>query len=168
MKELLLLRHAKSSWEDERLSDLERPLNRRGKEDAPRMGRLLRQRELVPDLIISSPAVRAITTAKAVALAAGYGYENEIRLVESLYHAGPDSYLELLRDVPDRYGRVMAVGHNPGMEELVELLAGQWERIPTGTIAYFQLELDHWVEINDLDAVAANLVEVWRPKEMKV
>jgi phosphohistidine phosphatase len=162
MKELLLVRHAKSSWDNERLSDFERPLNQRGKQDAPRMGRLLRQRELIPDLIISSPAVRALATAEAVGLAAGY--EDEIRLVESLYHAGPDSYFEVLREVSDLYHRVMAVGHNPGMEELVEQLAGRWERMPTGTIAYFQLELDRWADIDE--SAVAKLVDVWRPKEM--
>jgi phosphohistidine phosphatase len=126
------------------------------------MGRLLREKELVPGLILSSPAVRALTTAEAVALAAGY--EDDIRTVESLYHGEPESYLAVLQEVPELYSRVMAVGHNPGMEELVEMLAGRGERMPTGAIAYFQLAIDRWTELQE--ATPANLIALWRPREV--
>ena len=90
MKTLLILRHAKSDWETPDVADHDRPLNGRGKRDAPRMGRLLRDENLVPDLIISSTAKRARKTAKLVAEASGY--EGEIRLAETLYLAGPEAY----------------------------------------------------------------------------
>lgn len=161
MKELLLLRHAKSSWDNAHLSDFERPLNRRGLADAPKMGRLLRRKDLLPDLIISSAAVRAATTAELAAEA--MGYEGEIRLEEGLYLAEPARYLALLRRLADGYGRVLAVGHNPGMEEMVELLSGRWERMPTGAIAHFQLPIQSWAKLSD--EMGGTLLNVWVPKE---
>jgi phosphohistidine phosphatase len=92
MKTLLVLRHAKSSWKNANLADFDRPLNKRGKRDAPRMGELLRREGIVPDLIISSSAERALTTAEAVALACGY--DLEIQTTRQLYHAWPDDYIE--------------------------------------------------------------------------
>lgn len=163
MKELLLLRHAKSSWEDDRLSDYQRPLNQRGLSDAPRMGRLLRRQELVPDLIIASAAVRAATTAELVAEA--MGYEGQIRVEEDLYLAEPERYLALLGKLADTYGRVMAVGHNPGMEEMIELLSGHWERMPTAAIAHMQLPILSWAKLTT--DVRGALMNVWWPKEVK-
>jgi phosphohistidine phosphatase len=94
MKTLLILRHAKSDWGNSRLADYDRPLNERGKGDAPRMGQLLRDEDIVPDLIITSSAERAQTTAELAAIASGY--ENEITYTRRLYHAAPDAYIELL------------------------------------------------------------------------
>jgi phosphohistidine phosphatase len=163
VKELLLLRHAKSSWDNAHLSDFQRPLNERGRSDAPRIGRLLRQSDLVPGLIISSAAVRAATTAELVAEAAGY--EGEIWTREGLYHAEPETYLALLKKEADPYDRVMLVGHNPTMEELVEMLAGSWERMPTGAVAHFQLPIKTWAKFTT--STAATLLNVWRPRELK-
>jgi phosphohistidine phosphatase len=162
MKELLLLRHAKSSWSNPGLADHDRPLNRRGKSDAPRMGDLLRREQLIPDLIICSTATRARKTASAVAEAAGY--EGELRFTRDLYHAGDDTYLTVAAVEGDPANRVMLVGHNPGMEMLVEALSGAYERMPTAAIAYFTLDIETW---SDLDEdVGATLQAVWRPKEI--
>jgi phosphohistidine phosphatase len=163
MKELLLMRHAKSSWDNAHLSDYQRPLNGRGTQDAPRMGRLLRQMDLLPDLIISSSAVRAATTAELMAEAVGY--EGDIRTTDNLYLAEPETYLALWGKIDGRHKRVMTVGHNPGMEELVEMLSGRWERMPTGAIAHFQLSIENWNEIHP--SVAAKLLNIWWPKEIK-
>ena len=95
MKTLLVLRHAKSSWKNATLADYERPLNKRGKRDAPRMGELIKQEGIVPDLIISSSAERALATAEAVARASGY--ESEIQTTRQLYHGWPDNYIEAIR-----------------------------------------------------------------------
>lgn len=162
MKTLLILRHAKSSWDNARLIDHDRPLNNRGKADAPRMGRLLRDEGLTPDLIISSSAKRALATAEAAALAADY--EDELKVTRDFYHASPEDYLAVLRQLDDAYERVLIVGHNPGMEELVELLTGSWERLPTAALAQVQLPIAHWRELTE--ETEGNLIDLWRPKEL--
>ena len=162
MKTLIILRHAKSSWDNSRLADHDRPLNSRGKEDAPKMGRQLDQEELVPDLIISSSAERALATAESAALAAGY--EAEIQVTRQLYHADPDAYLEVLRQVPDKLERVMVVGHNPGMEELVEQLTGRYHRMPTAALAQIQLPIARWASLDD--ETNGRLINLWYPREL--
>ncbi|MFQ5400457.1 MAG: histidine phosphatase family protein [Anaerolineae bacterium] len=163
MKTVLVLRHAKSSWAFADLGDHERPLNERGRRDAPRMGRLLRREGIVPELILSSTAERALATAEAVALDSGY--EAEIEVLRRLYHAGPETYLDILRNMGDSVGRVMMVGHNPGMEELVTSLTGTWVRMPTAALAQIELPVAHWRELTD--SVTGTLVNLWRPKEVK-
>lgn len=162
MKELLILRHAKSSWSDPVAADHDRSLNKRGKDDAPRMGDLLRYEELVPDLIISSTAKRARHSAELVAEAAGY--EGDILLTRDLYHADPSSYLEIARELGANHQRLMLVGHNPGIEYLVEELSGYYERMTTAAIAYFQLSLDAWAFLDEV--TPAKLKAVWRPREV--
>lgn len=162
MKTLLLLRHAKSSWADENMADFDRPLNERGEKDAPRMGKLLRQKELVPDLIITSAAKRAAATAERVAQTAGY--EGEIRRDEHLYLAEPGEYVAVARQVGDAVNCLLLVGHNPGIEELVEWLSGQAERMPTAALACFQLPIDHWRDLKPEQGY--ELAHIWRPKEL--
>ncbi len=162
MKTLLILRHAKSSWDNALLTDYERPLNKRGKQDAPRMGKLLREQDLVPDLIITSSAERALATAEAVALASGY--EQEIRATRSFYHADPEAYLDVLRQLDDSLERVMVVGHNPGMEELLEELTGLWEQMSTAALAQISLPINQWSELDE--ETTGELVNLWRPKEL--
>ncbi len=162
MKELLILRHAKSSWSNSRLADHDRPLNKRGRQDAPRMGRLLRDEGLTPDLIITSTAERALSTAELVAL--NSNYEDSLQLTRSFYHAGPESYLAQLRQVDDAYQRVMVVGHNPGMEELVEELTGHYERMPTAALAHIRLPVTRWADCHE--AITGTLLNIWRPKEL--
>ncbi|MCI0394718.1 MAG: histidine phosphatase family protein [Chloroflexi bacterium] len=164
MKTLLILRHAKSSWDNARLADHDRPLNKRGKEDAPRMGRLIRKEELIPDLIITSTAERALATAEAAAEASGY--EGEIRRTRELYLAGPETYLAVLRKLPAGAQRVMVVGHNPGMEELVELLIGRPERMPTAALAQVELPVGQWGELDE--ETKGRLLNLWWPKELSV
>lgn len=162
MKTLLLLRHAKSSWGDESLSDHDRPLNKRGKADAPRMGRMLAEKDIVPDLIVSSTAKRAASTAEVVAKASGYA--GEVLYSRDLYLADPETYLEVLAEVDDRYQTVMLVGHNPGLEELVSELSGHEERMPTAALAIFRLHDLSW---RDFDAsTPVESYEIERPKEL--
>ncbi len=162
MKTLLILRHAKSSWHNAHLADHDRPLNERGKADAPRMGKLLKREDLVPDLIISSSAERALATAEAVALASGY--EAEIQVTRQLYHAYPEAYREVLQARGGQNQRVMVVGHNPGIEELVEELTGYAERMPTAALAQVQFDISNWEELTE--EWAGKLVNVWWPKEL--
>ncbi|MDT8306900.1 MAG: histidine phosphatase family protein, partial [Anaerolineae bacterium] len=128
MKTLLILRHAKSSWAGN-LADHERPLNNRGKRDAPRIGDLLRSEELVPDLILTSTAVRARTTASLVAEASGY--DGPLQQLRSFYHGSTGDFVRALRALPDALNRVAVVAHNPGLEELLEELTGEDETLPT-------------------------------------
>jgi phosphohistidine phosphatase len=162
MKTLLILRHAKSSWKDEGLPDHDRPLNKRGKADAPRMGRLLREKDLTPDLILSSTARRARQTTKRAV--AGGELSCPVELDERLYHAGPGDLLQALRAVPDECERVMLVGHNPGLEVLLETLTADAYHLPTATLAQVELEIDSWsgVQANG----RARLANLWRPREI--
>jgi phosphohistidine phosphatase len=162
LKELLVLRHAKSSWKDLSLRDFDRPLNKRGKMDAPRMGKLLADQDLVPDLIITSAAVRARLTAEAVAETSGY--DAEILETSELYMAMPEDYIAVLNHVQDSNTLVMVVGHNPGIEDLIEDLTGEWYRMPTAALAHIQLDIDNW---HSLDAESeGELVNNWYPKEL--
>lgn len=162
MKSLLLLRHAKSSWKDHGLGDHDRPLKKRGKRDAPRMGQLLAAQGLVPDLIVTSSAERARATAAAAAEAAGH--RGEVRVEPRLYLAEPDLILALLRAVPNQVSRLLIVGHNPGLESLCTRLTGEAVRLPTGALAHLELPRDRW---EDLAArPEARLSAVWRPKEL--
>ncbi len=162
MRTLLLLRHAKSSWKDVTLSDHDRPLNGRGKRDAPKMGRLLRTEQLVPDLVICSTAKRARATTKLVVETSGYG--EEVIFTPDLYHATSFTYLEVLRQVPDQYRRVLVVGHNPNLEYLLEELTGDWEHLPTAALVQVTLPIEHWRE---LDAgITGTLVNLWVPRAL--
>lgn len=162
MKTLLLLRHAKSSWDDERLDDHDRPLNDRGRRAAPRMGNLLREERIVPDLIISSTAKRARSTARLVAEAASF--EREVALEPSLYLASPEGYVRAAQPVDDSVERLMMVGHNPGIETLLGLLTGQGEAMPTAALAVLTVPIDRWSELT-LD-VRCELLHLWRPKDL--
>lgn len=162
VKTILVMRHAKSSWDDESMPDQDRPLNKRGKHDAPRMGDLLKTEGLLPDLIISSSAKRAQSTVELVAEAADY--TGEIRWDDSLYATGPEAYVAVMRTLPDDVGKVMVVGHNPGLEELVAMLTDEWARLPTSAIAEIKLNLSHWAELGY--EPIGKLGHVWRPKEL--
>jgi len=156
------MRHAKSSWKHTELDDHDRPLAKRGKRDAPRMGQLMRQEELLPDLILSSTAVRARATAEIVAEESGY--EGEVVCHQDLYAFDPEPYLEVLADLPDDFQRVMVVGHNPAMEELTTLLTGEAVPLPTAALALLTLPIDHWRELEE-DPVG-RLVNFWRPERI--
>jgi phosphohistidine phosphatase len=162
MKTLLVLRHAKSSWNDPALDDHERPLNRRGRRDAPRMGELVREYRLMPDVLISSDAVRARMTAEA--MAETLHYAGEILLDQHLYMASPDDILSLLRRVRQNAETVMIVGHNPGLEELVEQLTGERQDLPTASLSQIVLSIDRWRDLTS--STRGTLMGHWRPKEL--
>jgi phosphohistidine phosphatase len=164
MKTLLLLRHAKSSWDDPTLADHDRPLSGRGRRDAPRMGELLRDEDLVPEVILSSTAKRARKTAEAVAEASHF--DGEIRLVGDLYGADVDTLIELLRTVADESDRVLMIGHNPELTELVEALTRRIELLPTGALAAITLPIQRWAEL--AADTAGTLAAVWRPRELQL
>jgi phosphohistidine phosphatase len=167
MKTLLILRHAKSSWKDDTLPDHDRPLNKRGKADAPRMGKLLRDEDLVPDLILSSDALRARATAELAAEESHY--EGEITFLRDLYAAEPEAYLDALAQMGGEAARVMLVGHNPGLEELLQELTGEYQPLPTAALAQVSLPLSHWSELGpdpEAAGMQGKLVNLWNPKDL--
>jgi phosphohistidine phosphatase len=163
MKTLLLLRHAKSSWKESDLDDHDRPLNKRGKSDAPKMGRLLRAADLLPDLIIASSAKRCRKTAECVIEASGY--RGETRISGELYEADGPKLREFLRGLDDAVQRLLLIAHNPGMEELLETLVGTYTPLTTAALAHVQLPLDLWRELTD--PTHGKLVQLWQPRELE-
>ena len=162
MKKLLVLRHAKSSWKDAGISDHARPLNKRGKKAAPRMGQVLFAEDLVPDVILSSTAKRARLTADLVAEACGYA--GEVTYLEDFYHAWPSDILNTLRNLSEDINKAMIVGHNPGMEMLLEMLTGASERFPTAALALIHLPIDYWSHIGD--ETEGELLQLWLPRAL--
>ncbi|MHB0955743.1 MAG: SixA phosphatase family protein [Pirellulaceae bacterium] len=163
MKTLLLLRHAKSSWKDEQIEDHDRPLNKRGKRDAPRIGERLQQAGLAPERIISSTARRARKTASRVAKHCVY--QGIIELDGTLYLASPDAYLTVIRRIDDPVACAMVVGHNPGLEQLLALLTGHATHLPTAALAHIQLEVAAWRDVNS--QTRGTLVELWQPSDLE-
>ena len=159
MKTLLILRHAKSSWNDPGVSDHDRPLNSRGKEEAPQVGLELRRRSTVPDLVLSSTAKRARKTAKKV-LAAGE-FACELTLLPELYLASPGTWLTVLQSQANHVRTLLVVGHNPGLEELVTALTGQHVAMCTAALAEIQLPIEQWTEL--AAPAEYSLASVWRP-----
>jgi phosphohistidine phosphatase len=148
MKTLVLVRHAKSSWKDTSLADRDRPLNRRGKRDAPRMGDQLADLVGAPDLIVTSPAARAIATARIIAGVVGYPVDG-IREDERIYEASPAEILEVMRELDDDRDRVFLFGHNPGLTDLVnELSEPAIDSVPTCGAVELRLAADRWADIS--------------------
>lgn len=148
MKELLLIRHAKSDWDHPGFSDHDRVLNERGRRDAPRMAIALRERGVSPGLVVTSTAVRAATTAEVVA--AGLGYpEDRISRRPELYLASPQTILRVIQGLEEDEETALVFGHNPGMHEAAALLGdeGGLESFPTLAVARFELPVECWGEV---------------------
>lgn len=159
MKTLLILRHTKSDWTEPYNTDFDRPLAKRGLEDAPRMGEVLALFECVPDRILSSPALRAKQTAELVAEACGY--RKSIQWEDAFYGGSSQDLVAALQRLPDAIERPMLIGHNPTVEETVALLLGQVGerggqdfsiRIPTGGLVCLDLDILDWAGLEPGDA----------------
>ena len=159
MKTLLLMRHAKSSWKNVDLADHDRPLNKRGLRDGPRMGAWLCRQGLAPDLVVASTARRAARTAELVSEACGLAAPPELR--RELYGASAEELMAAVQAIPGRAGAVLLVAHNPGVEDLAAELCGERLRMPTAAVAVFDFETDAWKA-----ADAARLRCCARPKEL--
>jgi phosphohistidine phosphatase len=160
MKTLYLLRHAKSNWKDPGLQDFDRPLNERGREAAPLVGRFIRKRKLRVDLLLSSPAERARQTAALVKESAGLSAE--LLYDERIYEADAARLLEVVSQAAESVEALMLVGHNPGMEELLTLLTGEEQHMPTAALACVALDVEKWGKAR---AQAGRLEWLVRPKE---
>lgn len=149
MKTLYIIRHAKSSWANPLQDDFDRPLNDRGKNDAPRMGKRLKEKDIHPDRLISSPAKRALSTAKRIAKVLNYPKE-KIKTEKSLYHASEDAILSMLQGLKDKHTVVMLFGHNPGLTEFVNSFQNvelDIDNIPTCGVVAFQIDIDSWKDV---------------------
>ncbi len=162
MKTLFILRHAKSSWDNQALSDFERPLNERGLEAAPLIGETMKANQFQPATIISSPARRAKQTAEIIREIAGV--ESEIKFDERIYEASPARLLEVVSEQNEKTESVLLVGHNPGLERLVKFLTGELQPMPTAALAVVDLETNRWSEVSSSKGSLRTLI---RPKEVK-
>jgi phosphohistidine phosphatase len=169
MKRVLLLRHAKSSWDDTALPDFDRPLADRGRDAAPRIGKYMKKEGLVPDAVLASGAKRALETWDLVRPQLG---DPQFRVEDNLYMAMPDLIFAWMRILRDDVGSVLLIGHNPGFEELAVRLAGDGRKkalarlrrkYPTGTLAVLRFDVDSW---SGIDWGKAYLERFVRPKDL--
>lgn len=160
MKTLYILRHAKSSWDDHTLSDFERPLNQRGLNTAPFMGELMKKQGFFPDVIVSSPAVRAKQTAELVRETAQF--EPQIRFDEQIYEASVGTLVSVLSEIEDSNDFVLLVGHNPGTESLIYYITGEIAPMPTASLGVVELYIETWSE---MAGGCGTLKQIIRPKE---
>jgi phosphohistidine phosphatase len=146
MKTLFLIRHAKSSWGDTALPDKDRPLNDRGRRDAPKMGERLAKRDVKPDLILSSPAMRALKTAEIIAKKLDYR-RKDIVVDDRFYAVAADDLLDVIHKLDDKLKRVMLFGHNPELTELAHRLSSKITHMPTCAVAEFRFDAKSWSKI---------------------
>lgn len=144
---IYLIRHAKSSWDNPEIRDFDRPLNERGLRDAPHMGKRLKEREVTPNLMLTSPAKRALTTCKEIARILGYE-EERIKTDERIYHADEEELFQVLSELNDNQNTVILFGHNPGFTYFANsLFSERIQNIPTCGIVAGKLKIDSWKEI---------------------
>lgn len=160
MKRLHIIRHAKSDWSNETLDDFDRPLNKRGKKNAPFMGKILKNKHVLPDLIISSPAYRARET--AIKIAQKIGYHEDIMFNEYIYEANLATILEVVNYIEDEYDDVFLIGHNPALNMLGFYLVDFNENIPTCGILEIKFDCTTWREVKKGNA---KLVSFEYPKK---
>lgn len=150
MKTLYLIRHAKSSWDNAFLKDFDRPLNARGKRDAPNMAKRLTRDQIFPDAIVTSPAKRAITTAKKIALGINFSKE-KIESDPNIYEASSSTMLQIINKLDNQHNTYFLFGHNPSFTYLAEQLSGEYfGNIPTCGIVGIEFPFDSW------DMISAN------------
>lgn len=162
MKIILLMRHAKSSWDSKEEDDRKRPLSKRGSKTAERMGEFLKENKLIPDLVLASSAVRARKTAEIVMEA--MKYSGDVCLLNKLYMAEMDFYAQKIQKIDDEYNTVLFFGHCPILDCLLQMLTARVEALSTGAVAHLAIPIDSWKDFR-LEP-NAELVNIWRPKDV--
>lgn len=150
MKNLIIIRHAKSDWNNPSLKDKERPLNKRGKKDAPMIGQIMKKAEVIPDVILTSDAERAFTTAKMLAYAF-LPQEVSIEKVSDFYLGNIASFNRVIVDLDDSVETVFLVGHNPALESYIEYLVSDSSfsvKLPTAGAVSIELSVNRWKDID--------------------
>lgn len=168
MKRLLVMRHAKSSWDEAGVSDHDRSLNKRGLRAAPAMGNWLCEHGIIPQLVVTSSAKRARMTTDLVVdrLEEASGSHIKVQVDTQLYLGTPKAWLSQVPAYCAAEDCVMIVGHNPGYENLIFELTGQVADMPTAAIAVIDIPIDDWSQM--ITPPRAELVHVWRPKEVGI
>lgn len=161
MKKLVIIRHAKSDWKDTTLDDFDRPLNERGLKNAPFMGKFLSHKNIIPDTIISSPALRTMQTAELIAKEVSY--EKAIIPNQYIYEAYVNTLQEIVSFIYDENEVVFLVGHNPGVSALAYMLCDLKESIPTCATVEIDFECDSW---GDVSKENSTLVSYDFPKKL--
>jgi phosphohistidine phosphatase len=163
MKELYIIRHAKSSWKDITLSDFDRPLNKRGKHNSIFMGELLASRGVVPDVIVSSSAKRAYTTSKNIAKAIGYS-KQKIYFNSDIYEASLNTLIHVITAIDNEHESAFLIGHNPSLNMLLDYLVpdNTIENIVTTGVVELELSIERWEE---LSAKRTKLISFEYPKK---
>lgn len=159
MKTVIIMRHAKSDWSNSQLADIERPLNQRGEKDAIRMADWLSEKNYAIDMIVSSPATRAILTAQAVSN--NCEYDDDLEIWDDLYPGDVSEILSCLQDLPKQINTVLIVGHNPIMEDFAAFLSGEHKQMKTASIAVIDVDVLTW---NDLWPDKCNLRTFIKPR----
>ncbi|MCG8311127.1 MAG: histidine phosphatase family protein [Cytophagales bacterium] len=163
MKKLFIVRHAKSSWDYPHLDDYDRPLNKRGKRNAPEMGQRLAQKNVKPDALIASPAKRAAATARRIAEQISFPVSDIVK-EPLLYHGSVSSMIDVIRSSDDGIETLMIFGHNPGLTDLTNRLSGSdIYNIPTCGIAEIDFDVASWQEVGN---TKGNLVSFDFPKNV--
>ena len=170
-KRLILLRHAKSAWEDQDIADFDRPLSSRGRKAAPVIGAYLARKNYVPELVLCSSAKRAAETLDLTI--AGWAKPPTVRKLKSLYLAMPREMLKRVQTAGNEYASVMLVGHNPGIADLANWLSHDGDpatrgalsrKFPTGAVAVIDFDVEDW---RDVDAETGLLVDFATPKQIE-
>ena len=161
MKTLLLMRHAKANPSTAGVADIDRPLLDEGRQAASRVGSFLKCEQLMPDVVLSSSALRALETVESVLQAMEISLE--VRADQRIYDGGPLLLLEVLAEVEDDLKRTLLVGHNPVLEDFVQHLTGESVHLSPGTLAHLELDAEKW---NEVHAGTNKLRRIVRPKEL--
>ena len=150
MKKLFIIRHAKSSWKDVTLDDFDRPLNKRGKRDAPFMAKLLKDKGITSDLILSSPANRAKTTANIIAKE--LEIENKLLFKENIYESSLSTLINCIKKADNNNHIIFIIGHNPSLNALAYEFVDFDENIPTTGIVEIEFSIDNWKDISEYNS----------------
>lgn len=156
------MRHGKSSWKKPELDDYDRPLKKRGSGDAKNMAERLMATRLLPDLVLSSSALRTRQTAEIVN---SCFHLSKIAFLDNFYLAQPETILNFLAEMEDTLQRIMVIGHNPCLELLISLLTGEHQRFPTAAVAVIDLDISNWQNLSGRRN-CGKLIHLWRPKEI--
>jgi phosphohistidine phosphatase len=162
MKTIILLRHGKSSWKDDSLADHDRPLKKRGKTDAKKIGSLIKDEDIIPEVIYCSTAKRTRDTVSF--MLANLPYDGEVIFCRDLYHGYTYDFIELLNALRNDINCVMIVGHNPGLEEFLSDLTDTIEWLPTAALAWIEVEIESWGNFDEY--TEGRLINIWRPREL--
>ncbi|GIX00494.1 MAG: hypothetical protein KatS3mg111_3826 [Pirellulaceae bacterium] len=164
MRTLILMRHAKSDWSQPGLADYDRPLNRRGRRAAPAMAHLLEKHHLRPEVILTSTARRTQETLELMR-ATGWAPDAIVINEKQLYLASPETILECISALDNHWSNAMVMGHNPGLAQLVQRLAGQEMELPTAAVVVFSCDAEDWPTAGR--GSAWKLLHYWKPRDLE-